>query len=191
MAHGARQHSAKDGLRQLYAVIAWPLVLALAGCCVPAPGAEKYFDRENPLGALKGFAYAVEAEQWDYAYQSLTEGTREEIGHWKFRVAMEFLNDPIGDVSIYTLVTNVFAWGAPLSTDHHHARVRIVSRGTQPDGRLVVRALDVVLTLEDGEWRLDLLATAEGLVARSERRQHGPLVVRRLDHLAKLFRDFG
>lgn len=190
MAHGARQHSAKDVLRRLYAVIAWPLVLALAGCCVPAPGAEKYFDRENPLGALKGFAYAVEAEQWDYAYQSLTEGTREEIGRLKFRVAIKFLNDPIGDVSIYTLLTNVFRW-APLWANRHHARVRIVSSGTRPDGRLVVRALDVVLTLEDGEWRLDLLATAEGLAARSERRQHGPLVVRRLDHLAKLFRDFG
>ena len=174
MAHGARQHSANDVLRQIYAVIAWPLVLALAGCCVPAPGAEKYFDRENPLGALKGFAYAVEAEQWDYAYESLTEGTREEIGRLKFRVAIEFLNDPIGDVSIYTLVTNVFAW-APLWEGRQNARVRILSRGTQRDGRLVVRALDVVLSLEDDEWHLDLLATAEGL-ARSERRQHGPLV---------------
>ena len=27
----------------------------LAGCCTPAPLAEKYFDRDDPLGALKGF----------------------------------------------------------------------------------------------------------------------------------------
>ncbi len=67
------------------------------------PRAENYFHREEPLAALKGFAYAVEADQWDYAYQSLNESTREEIGPWKFRVAIEFLNDPIGDVSIYTL----------------------------------------------------------------------------------------
>ena len=172
--------SAEDVLRRLHAVITCtPLLVVLAGCCVPAPRAEKYFDRENPLGALKGFAYAVEAEQWDYAYQSLTEGTREEIGHLKFRVAIAFLNDPIGDVSIYTLVTNVFAW-APLWENRDHARVQIISRGRQPDGRLVVRALNVELSFEDGEWRLDLLATAEGLA-----RFHptGPV--------PELFPDFG
>ena len=192
MAHGARNQSAEDVLRRLRVVIAsTPLLVALAGCCVPAPRAEKYFDREDPLGALKGFAYAVEAEQWDYAYESLTEGTREEIGHLKFRVAIEFLNDPIGHVSIYTLVTNVFAW-APLSEDSHHARVRIVSRGTQPDGRLVVRALDVVLSFEDGEWHLDLLATAEGL-ARSEIRPPAPAARRHPARgpVPKLFPGFG
>lgn len=149
-------------------MIAWPLVVTLAGCCVPTPRAENYFDREEPLSALKGFAYAVEAQQWDYAYQSLNQGTREEIGHWKFRVAIEFLNDPIGDVSIYTLITNVFLW-VPLARNGDHARVQIVSRGIRPNGRPVVRALDVMLSLEDGEWYLDLLATAEGLAHISHR----------------------
>jgi hypothetical protein len=145
----------------------------LAGCCTPAPLAEKYFDRDHPLGALKGFAYAIEAEQWDYAYESLTATTREEIGHLKFRVAIEFLNDPIGDVSIHELITNVFAW-APLAESRDHALIRIVSRGRQPDGRLLVRALDVELAYEEEEWRLDLLATAEGLASRMAARwPHG------------------
>ena len=148
-----------------------PLLFVLAGCCTPAPLAEKYFDREDPLGAIKGFAYAVEAKQWDYAYESLTESTREEIGHLKFRAAIGFLNDPIGDVSIHELITNVFAW-APVSQGRNQALVRIVSRGQQADGGLLVRALDIELSYEDEEWRMDLLATAERLAGRMATSPH-------------------
>lgn len=135
-----------------------------AGCCVPAPAAGKYFDREDPLSALKGFAYAIETEQWDYAYASLTKASREELGHFKFRVAIEFLSDPIGDASIYDLITNVFAW-QPLAERRDQALVGILSRAKQSDGRLVIRRLDVELSYEEEEWRLDLLGTAERLAS--------------------------
>ena len=148
-------------VRRICAAVSLSL-LVLTGCRIPAPEAEKYFDREDPLSALKGFAYAVEAKQWDYAYESLTASTREEIGDLRFRAAISFMNDPIGGVSIRQLITSVIRW-APLSETRNRALVRIVSKGRKGDGRLVVRALDVELLREDGEWRLDLVATAESL----------------------------
>ncbi len=151
-------------MKSLGGLVAVVGVTALcAGCCTPAPPAKKYFDREEPLHALKGFAYSVETEQWDYAYASLTEATREEIGPIKFQVAVEFFHDPLSGIPVYDLITQGVTRIRGLKQQGDQARIDLRSKVWLPDGRPLYRAVNVLFRREEDEWRLDLLGTAEGM----------------------------
>ncbi len=68
--------------------ISW-LYLSTCGCR-SAPRAERYFDRLEPFDTLGGFAYAVETSQWNFAYDCLTEESKNQFTFSKFRLALQF-----------------------------------------------------------------------------------------------------
>src|SRR5512137_311180 len=77
----------RKGRRGL-AVVAALLCAGLAGCCATVPLAERYFDRQAPFDTVNGFAYAVETGQYDFAYDSMTEGSQEKITRTKFKIGL-------------------------------------------------------------------------------------------------------
>jgi len=69
------------------------------------PSAAKYFDRGDPFDTLSGFAFAIDAKQWSFAYDCLTRESKGLITFTKFKFAMRFnVEVPELKVSIRSLI---------------------------------------------------------------------------------------
>jgi hypothetical protein len=154
-----------------------------AGCCVAPPPAEKFFDRKSCVGAFKGFVYGVDAEQWEYAFESLSASSRAEIGStFRLRVAVKHLRDPVfRDVSMYDLISDsVRHYGLPREDgDHEGARgsLRVAPRVANRQGGITAYAVDLIFVKEEREWRLDLMESLRAL--ESAVRNAAPNIARR------------
>jgi hypothetical protein len=134
--------------------------LALSGCCSPpCPPAAKFFDRQDPVSTLKGFVYAVDTHQWDYAYESLAKGTRDEVGPTKFQVVIRFLEEPESGVALFDLISNALDLRSDpeYGVGRDEARILVISKGRDSSGKTVYFEAFIYLRREDDEWRLDLL----------------------------------
>ncbi|MBI4601061.1 MAG: hypothetical protein HY721_03785 [Planctomycetes bacterium] len=148
------------------------LLLLLAGCCVAPPPAAKFFDRKTPLDALKGFVYAVDARQWDYGYESLTESSKCEIGRFRFAAAVRWAKDPVfHEVYVYDIISDAITRRGPteLSSGGASATIRVTPKARGPDGRAIYFELDLAFRLEEGEWLLDFLETVNAMQRELER----------------------
>ncbi len=141
------------------------LALAVGACCVPAPRAEKYFARDWPTSTLRGFVYAVEAHQWDFAYESLSAESREMIGPLRFEVGLRLFDDPVLDVSVYDLVVSALhhVGSTQVSADESWAVIKVTAKVSSEDEPSVYREMDVIFVHEEGEWRVDFAETARRL----------------------------
>lgn len=135
------------------------------GCSVAPPRAEKYFDREAPVAALKGFVYSVETRQWEYAYNSLSSTSRNEISPLQFRAAILVLNDPSGQVPVWDLIVNSLYRKKEMKTveEEQSARIRVLSRVQQPGKPVLYARRWIFLTKEQDEWFLDLVETMRNM----------------------------
>lgn len=142
-------------------VSALSVCLLVAGCCAPpCPPPGKFFDRADPLSTLKGFVYAVDTYQWDYAYESLTKGTRDEVSATKFQVAIRFLKEPKTEVPFFDLISNAleFRDDPQFAVGGDEARILVIFKGKNASGQTVyVFDVFVYFRIEESEWRLDLL----------------------------------
>lgn len=131
----------------------------LGGCCAPpGPPAGKFFDRLTVPGTLKGFVYAVDTHQWDYAYESLTASTRQEVGKLKFTAVIRFLEAPECDVALYDLISNALELRSGTQfAGRDEARILVISQGRDSNDTLVFVEVFIYFRLEEGEWRIDLL----------------------------------
>jgi hypothetical protein len=83
----------------------WPAVCLIASGCCSAPLAERYFDRQEAFDSLQGFAYAVDAGQYRFAYESLTPESQKQISFSRFKLALRWnVNVPEVKVPIRDLV---------------------------------------------------------------------------------------
>lgn len=133
----------------------------LSSCCAPpAPQPGKFFDRGDPTSTLKGFVYAVDTYQWDYAYQSLTKADRKEIGPLKFRVAI-FLKDPAWHaVSVFDIISNSLERRTrPQMPGDGRAYIRVTSKVRDSKGLLLFFVATLSFLEEEGEWRIDFIDT--------------------------------
>ena len=147
------------------ALAAIPCTLVIASCCTTPPKAGKFFSRDNCKESLRGFVYAVDVGEWDYAFESLTLGSREEIGSpLRFQIAVNYLKDPIfKDISLYKLISE--------SVPNHGEEQRLGDRGSiivtpfvkDEDGRITFFKVPLLFLREDEEWRLDLLGSLEAV----------------------------
>jgi len=153
---GRRPSGAGSGTVLIGALILW---LCLGGCCSPpAPPAEKFFDRTTPTGTLKGFVYAVDTHQWDYAYESLSSASREEVGRITFQVAILYLNDPVvGEVPLYDLISSSLRKRGAEEYAGDVARMRVITKARNENGSLVLFPVDLYFCREEKEWRFDLM----------------------------------
>ena len=143
--------------------VSWALLLAPvwigAGCCAPpSPPPEKFFDRSSVEETLKGFVYAIDTYQWEYAYQSMTSDTRAEVSQWKFQAAIRYLEDPQTKVPLFDLISNALTLRTPprrLADDV--SVVEVISRGRDSNDALVLRQVFIFFRKEHGEWLLDLM----------------------------------
>lgn len=146
----------------------------LASCCsTPVPPADRYFDRHSVSGTMRGFVYAIDTHQWAYAYESLTAGSREEVGRLRFEVAIRFLSEPRTKVPLYDLISSALdIRGRPrYSPLGELALVKVVARGRDDDGKLILIPVYLHFAREDGEWRLDLLRSLGVETARRATRE--------------------
>lgn len=145
------------------AVVAW----VLAGCCALVPDAEKYFDRWlSPEETLKGFVYAVETEQWDFAYECLSAATQKEVGRFKFQAVIRWASDPaLHDVPVYAVISeSVRARTRPV-IEGRRAWIRVAPIVKNRAGDLGLRPLQLYFSFDEerGEWLFDLLETINTL----------------------------
>lgn len=136
------------------------MLLAVSGCCSPpCPPPGKFFDRADPVSTLKGFVYAVDTYQWDYAYESLTRGTRDEVGATKFQVVIRFLEEPSSGVPLFDLISSALDLrdDPQLALGGDESRILVISKGRNSGGQVVYFEVFVYFRREDDEWRLDLL----------------------------------
>ena len=139
--------------------------LVVASCCTTPPKASKFFSRSTCKEALRGFVYAVDVGEWDYAFESLASASREEIGSpLRFQIAVNYLKDPIfKDISLYKLISE--------SVPNEGEECRLGDRGTiivtpfvkDENGRITFFKVPLLFLLEDEEWRLDLLGSLEAV----------------------------
>jgi hypothetical protein len=138
----------------------------ITSCCsLPPPPAGKFFERGDPTSTLKGFVYAVDTHQWDFAYQSLTEASRKEIGPLKFQVAIRFLKDPVWhEVLVFDIISNALERRTkPEIAGDGRAFIRVVSKVRDAKNRPVYFPAMLSFLKEEGEWRLDLLDSLRAL----------------------------
>jgi hypothetical protein len=77
----------------------------IAGCCTPAPPAMKYFDRLEPFDTVNAFVYGIEAAQYDFAYDCLTEESKKLFTKSTFKFALRFnVNVPEVKIPIRDLI---------------------------------------------------------------------------------------
>lgn len=148
------------------------VLACVAGCCVTPPPAAKFFHRRSPEETLKGFVYAVDAHQWDYAHECLTEESRREVGAWKLQAALLYYNVDVpfagGSVKVplYDLVSNSLKRlkdDAAIEMGPGAKRLEITTRARDSEGGLNYFPVTLYFLLEDGAWRLDLLGSMSTL----------------------------
>jgi hypothetical protein len=150
------------------------LALLCGGCCTLVPPAAKYFQRtaEDPTETLRGFVYAVETKQWDYAYECLCESSRQEIGRWKFEVAIRAGSDPLlHEAALFDIIAqSVPHHSAPrISPERTHAWITVLPDVKGDDGKPIFFKLDLSFRREAGEWRLDFVESSNHLQREMER----------------------
>ena len=151
--------------------------------CRVAPEARFYFNRAHPFQTVSGFVYAVRAGQWDFAYNSLSRATREDLSATKFYLAVQLISDPTTGVPIYDTIVEAQRDRSQLmpGRDAGHCSIFLYHSGTTPpsgdaDAAVAteIRELELDLTLEPDEtsgrpeWKIDLARTVSRLGARLE-----------------------
>ena len=155
-------------LKAIFRQLAAALGAFSLGCCVTPPPAGKFFDRRSPTGTLKGFVYAVDAHQWRYAHDSLTEESRRELSSLELEGALRFLKVEIPcpggtvRVPLYELVSNALGRlgdDASLEMGPGARRLQIHTKAREANGNLFLTSADLYFLLEEDEWRLDFLGS--------------------------------
>ena len=151
----------------------------LAGCCVTAQPAEKYFQRDkmNPYWTLRAFVYAVDTRQWKFAYETLTEESRVEFGsQTRFSIVVGAIDVDLpmsgpepARVSIYELISSALYRqrdrGEAVGPDGW--QLETVLKARTASGGVVGVYVDLFLRLDaDKIWRLDLQRTMAALQDR-------------------------
>jgi hypothetical protein len=142
------------------------LVLTLAGCAIPAPLAEKFFDMSSPENTLKGFVYAVDTHQWEYAHRSLTAETQKEVSQFKLQAAVLFATVPKVNAPLFDLISNALYGrfpAEPVANRDDIQKVIVQTKARDEEGRVVYVEVALWFVLEDREWRFDLLGSLNGM----------------------------
>ena len=150
------------------ALAAVPFALLITSCCTTPPKAAKFFSRETCRDSLRGFVYAVDVGEWDYAFESLTEGSREEIGSpLRFQVAVTYLKDPIfKDISLYKLISECVPNHGEEDCKGGRGSIMVTPYVKDEEGRITFFKVPLLFLEENAEWRLDLLGSLEAVRAR-------------------------
>lgn len=146
--------------------------MALAGlpgaCCAPPPPGKFFAREESPSETLKGFVYAIDTHQWDYAYESLTAASREEVGRLRFEVVIRTASVPVPhgegeiEVPLYDLISNAVnpRRGQKGATEYgDRALKRVFTKARDSQGNILGMEVDLHFLREDGEWKFDFLGT--------------------------------
>ncbi len=132
----------------------------LGGCCTNAPPAEKYFSREYVREALSSFVYAVETEQWDYVYESISKESRDRLqitGSRLLGLGIKYWEDPVSGLPLYDLIVGALHRRA--EPEEFDERARVYVQGKHE--RLRFEAY-VLFVWEDEGWRVDLWGMMNG-----------------------------
>ncbi|MEM7236000.1 MAG: hypothetical protein AAF517_27790, partial [Planctomycetota bacterium] len=79
--------------------------------CVQIPDVSKYFDRETPTSALLGFVYAIETKNWDYAFDSLDDASREAVEtSFRLHMAVILTDDPDSGRPVEEVMVEAVRW---------------------------------------------------------------------------------
>jgi hypothetical protein len=112
--------------------------LAAGGCCTEVPRAEKFFDRsESPVQTLRGFVYAVDTSQWEYAFQCLSSTSKAEITPFKLEAAIRWAKDPVyHEVWVRDLISSCLDRKRTILLDGGRAFITVTTgaRGRQGTG---------------------------------------------------------
>jgi len=113
------------------------LLILAAGChCTPPAG--KYFDRGSPFNTISGFAYAIDAGQWGFAYDCLTASSRKLYSYTKFMIALRFnLEVPHLEVPIRDLILTADRQRYNLLTRGPRAALEVEYE--HPNGTLIIQ----------------------------------------------------
>jgi hypothetical protein len=143
--------------------------LAAGGCCSPPPPrAEKFFNRETSLDTLKGFVYAVDSYQWDYAYESLCASSKKEIGRLKFEVVIRIATDPVfHEIPVYDIISQAFPDHGKITVegekDGDRAWILVIPSVRDSEGTPIHFSVPLSFVKENGEWRFDFLDTVNAI----------------------------
>jgi hypothetical protein len=144
--------------------VACALGAALLGsCCAAPPPARQYFDRQVPFDSVNAFAYGVEAGDYRFAYETLTDRSQELIPFTKFKLALRFgIKVPGTKVSLKDLIVKAERrryWQRQL--DRTHALVWVeypVPGGVEKRDIYLEREKESLAEAQgrDPIWRIDL-----------------------------------
>ena len=117
--------------------------VTLSSCLCPprAPRVDRYFHRSTPMSALLGFAYAIDANDWNYAFESLDAQAREAVETpFRLRIAVGFEDDP--DTGLSVRETIIRSDRVPCEPKPSATRAMVASRSEGTQGRVHRRCTD-------------------------------------------------
>ena len=135
------------------------VVSVSSGCCSP-PMPDHYWDpTRDALETLRGFVYAIETENWGYAYDRLTRHSRElHVGNRQWASVkfpgLKLARVPHSDLSMHDAIVRCVRNRGELKQSENRANIRVVSVSETQ-----ALELRVFFLWEEGEWRFDLDAT--------------------------------
>lgn len=144
----------------------WLVGCALASCCSPPPPpAEKFFDHSSALETLKGFVYAVDTHQWDYAYDCLNAASRAEIGRFKFEAALRWSNDPYyHEVPVADIISSSVYHVLRVEEATQRAKILVAAKGRNSRGVPFGTNASLFFVKEENEqWLFDFLETVNAM----------------------------
>lgn len=133
------------------------------------------------MNAIHGFVYAVEAEDWAFAYRCLTPRSRENFSETKMYFAILLYEDPETGVGLHDLITrselnrsfldysceNAGATSASLMLQYDYVNERGIEDTILLDVFLERSSRRDELDGEVDRWEIDLLRTAAPLAPRA------------------------
>ncbi len=159
-------HPSLEGeVLKLTLILVTTAAAALAGCCGPqAPRAEKFFNQATPLDSLRGFVYAVDTHQWDYAYHCLSAASKAEISQTKFELAIRWTSDPYyHSVPIYDLISASVTEVVAIREESGRSVIKVTPTARDANGILNTFGADLIFIEDKGLWYFDFFETVSAM----------------------------
>lgn len=134
----------------------FPLLLA---SCSQLPPAQRFFDRRSPINVVDAFKYAVEADQWEFAFDCVTHESRGDSSPYRL-FALRLLKNEDG-ITYHDLIVRSTRERPAYYRSVNEATVDVFYEGENSEGTAVFVVLSVFLLRDPATdvWLIDLVST--------------------------------
>ncbi|NCF56284.1 MAG: hypothetical protein GWP41_08505 [Planctomycetia bacterium] len=132
--------------------------LLISSGCLSIPNVDDHFSKSDPLETVRYFRYAIDASDFDKAYQCMTENTHQQISPLQFKALIRFVDVPeLGDIGLRDLIVNssIDPQSEPVRGENSSRWITLI---WEDASQFIEYSLKITLG-EDQTWNIDMLST--------------------------------